>query len=56
MFSIEPLIVGKNPSAAKDRPSKPFNCVEQIVIAEAEVKPELTGDDIKFTINPVGIG
>ena len=55
MFSIAPLTVGRNPLAAKDKPSKAFNCDEQVLIAVAEVKPELTGDDIKFTINPVGI-
>lgn len=52
MLSIVPVITDRNPSAGKLKPKRALTWVEQMVKAAADVKPLITGVDMKLTINP----
>jgi len=52
MCWIVPLTIPITPSALNVSPSKALSWVEQIVIAAADVKPLLTGVEMKFTMKP----
>jgi hypothetical protein len=47
-----PNITSRNAFALKDNPKSGFICVEHIVKAALEVKAEMTGVEMKLTMNP----
>jgi len=52
MLCETPTTVGRKPSFSNFRPSKLFNWVATMVKATPEVKPLITGADMKFAMNP----
>jgi hypothetical protein len=52
MLAMTPFVTSKKPSAGNLRPSRAFTWVKQIVIAAADVKPDVTDVEIKLTMKP----
>jgi len=48
-----PVIISRNPSESNLSPSRALICVEQMVMATADVKPLNVGNEMKLTRNPV---